>query len=69
MKVVGMLMVSALLALASSFATAYDPSPLQDFCVGINDADSAGKSFFFLSHFCHFSTFHLSFKIPNPNPT
>ncbi|KAG6761721.1 hypothetical protein POTOM_034954 [Populus tomentosa] len=41
MKVVGMLMVSALLALASSFATAYDPSPLQDFCVGINDADSA----------------------------
>ena len=45
MKVVSMLMVSALLALASSFATAYDPSPLQDFCVGINDADSAGKSF------------------------
>jgi hypothetical protein len=42
-------MVSALLALASSFATAYDPSPLQDFCVGINDADSAGKSFFSLS--------------------
>ncbi|XP_057440520.1 germin-like protein subfamily 1 member 13 [Lotus japonicus] len=26
-----------ILALASSFASAYDPSPLQDFCVGIND--------------------------------
>ncbi|XP_028783696.1 germin-like protein subfamily 1 member 13 [Neltuma alba] len=27
----------ALLALASSLASAYDPSPLQDFCVGVND--------------------------------
>ncbi|XP_054778849.1 germin-like protein subfamily 1 member 13 [Prosopis cineraria] len=27
----------ALLALASSVASAYDPSPLQDFCVGLND--------------------------------
>ncbi|KAI4353085.1 hypothetical protein L6164_002059 [Bauhinia variegata] len=27
----------ALLALASSVASAYDPSPLQDFCVAIND--------------------------------
>ncbi|KAI9090253.1 hypothetical protein K1719_028799 [Acacia pycnantha] len=27
----------ALLALAFSFASAYDPSPLQDFCVAIND--------------------------------
>ncbi|XP_028771797.1 germin-like protein subfamily 1 member 13 [Neltuma alba] len=27
----------ALLALACSFASAYDPSPLQDFCVGVND--------------------------------
>ncbi|XP_028785202.1 germin-like protein subfamily 1 member 13 [Neltuma alba] len=26
-----------LLALACSFASAYDPSPLQDFCVGVND--------------------------------
>ncbi|XP_038698610.1 germin-like protein subfamily 1 member 20 [Tripterygium wilfordii] len=26
-----------LLALASSLASAYDPSPLQDFCVGVND--------------------------------
>ncbi|GKV27668.1 hypothetical protein SLEP1_g36807 [Rubroshorea leprosula] len=26
-----------LLAFASSFASAYDPSPLQDFCVAIND--------------------------------
>ncbi|XP_028785205.1 germin-like protein subfamily 1 member 13 [Neltuma alba] len=27
----------ALLALACSVASAYDPSPLQDFCVGVND--------------------------------
>ncbi|GAV69739.1 Cupin_1 domain-containing protein [Cephalotus follicularis] len=30
-----------LLALAFSFATAYDPSPLQDFCVDLNDTTSA----------------------------
>ncbi|GAV69732.1 Cupin_1 domain-containing protein, partial [Cephalotus follicularis] len=30
-----------LLALAFSFATAYDPSPLQDFCVALNDTTSA----------------------------
>nr|AFK48994.1 unknown [Lotus japonicus] len=35
MKVVYFLVT--ILALASSFASAYDPSPLQDFCVGIND--------------------------------
>ncbi|QCE07487.1 germin-like protein subfamily 1 member 13 isoform X2 [Vigna unguiculata] len=35
MKVVQFLVV--LLALASSVAFAYDPSPLQDFCVAIND--------------------------------
>ncbi|XP_054778874.1 germin-like protein subfamily 1 member 18 [Prosopis cineraria] len=35
----GSLVISlfALLALASSFASAYDPSPLQDFCVALND--------------------------------
>ncbi|XP_015968245.1 germin-like protein subfamily 1 member 7 [Arachis duranensis] len=30
-----------LLALASSFASAYDPSPLQDFCVALNDTHNA----------------------------
>ncbi|XP_027349119.1 germin-like protein subfamily 1 member 7 isoform X4 [Abrus precatorius] len=29
----------AVLALASSLASAYDPSPLQDFCVAINETD------------------------------
>ncbi|KAG6779704.1 hypothetical protein POTOM_016099 [Populus tomentosa] len=42
MKVANLLGALALLALASSFATAYDPSPLQDICVAINDTDSAG---------------------------
>ncbi|KAI9185462.1 hypothetical protein LWI28_007547 [Acer negundo] len=37
MKSVNFLLAFVLLALASSLASAYDPSPLQDFCVGIND--------------------------------
>ncbi|GAU20587.1 hypothetical protein TSUD_297600 [Trifolium subterraneum] len=32
----------AILALASSVAFAYDPSPLQDFCVAINDTKTGG---------------------------
>jgi len=40
MKVVQFLVV--LLALASSVAFAYDPSPLQDFCVAINDTKTGG---------------------------
>ena len=32
----------ALLALASSGVFAYDPSPLQDFCVAINDTKTGG---------------------------
>ena len=31
----------AFLALASSVASAYDPGPLQDFCVAINDTETA----------------------------
>ena len=37
MKTVHFLLAFILLALASSLASAYDPSPLQDFCVAIND--------------------------------
>ncbi|XP_054779369.1 germin-like protein subfamily 1 member 18 [Prosopis cineraria] len=39
----GLVMISlfALLALASSVASAYDPSPLQDFCVALNNAKLA----------------------------
>ena len=39
----------AILALSSSFALAFDPSPLQDFCVAINDPKAAGSGMFFLS--------------------
>ncbi|XP_075667863.1 germin-like protein subfamily 1 member 16 isoform X2 [Castanea sativa] len=42
-------MTVAILALASSFASAYDPSPLQDFCVAINDI----KSVFVKRKFCN----------------
>uniref|UniRef100_A0A2N9F334 Germin-like protein n=1 Tax=Fagus sylvatica TaxID=28930 RepID=A0A2N9F334_FAGSY len=41
MKGVHFLVTLALLALATSLASAYDPSPLQDFCVATNDANSA----------------------------
>ncbi|GLT61873.1 hypothetical protein SLA2020_345480 [Shorea laevis] len=37
MKSANFLVAFALLAFASSFVSAYDPSPLQDFCVAIND--------------------------------
>lgn len=32
----------AILAMAFSYASAYDPSPLQDFCVAINDTKNGG---------------------------
>jgi len=33
-----------LLALASSFVSCYDPSPLQDFCVAVDDASGGNLS-------------------------
>ena len=45
MKVV----IVAILALATTLVSAYDPSPLQDFCVAINNTDSAGM--YILSHY------------------
>ncbi|GKV13605.1 hypothetical protein SLEP1_g24597 [Rubroshorea leprosula] len=47
MKSAYFLVAFALLALASSFASADDPSPLQDFCVAINDTKTGGMSSFF----------------------
>lgn len=35
--------IIVLLAMAFSLATASDPSPLQDFCVAVNDTNDAGK--------------------------
>uniref|UniRef100_A0A2N9GQN3 Cupin type-1 domain-containing protein n=1 Tax=Fagus sylvatica TaxID=28930 RepID=A0A2N9GQN3_FAGSY len=43
-KGVTFLVTVALLALASSLTSAYDPSPLQDFCVAINNSNSAGQT-------------------------
>ncbi|XP_030973086.1 germin-like protein subfamily 1 member 7 [Quercus lobata] len=40
MKGVSFLVTVAILALASSIASAYDPSPLQDFCVATNNIKS-----------------------------
>ena len=42
MKGYNLIAAFTILALASTFVTAYDPSPLQDFCVAIDDANSAG---------------------------
>lgn len=41
----------AFLASASSIAFAYDPSPLQDFCVAINDTKTGGIIYIFSSFF------------------
>ncbi|KAG5247984.1 germin protein subfamily member [Salix suchowensis] len=41
MKAYNLIAALTILALASTFVTAYDPSPLQDFCVAIDDANSA----------------------------
>ena len=62
MKVANLIAVFILLALASSFVTAYDPSPLQDFCVAIDDANSAGtfKIVIFRNHELLY-VFHFEF--------
>jgi len=38
----GVYFLVAILALTSSIASGYDPSPLQDFCVALNDTKNAG---------------------------
>ena len=43
--VVNTLAYIALLAMAFSLASASDPSPLQDFCVAVNDSNAAGTIF------------------------
>jgi hypothetical protein len=55
MKGVHFLVAFVFLALAASFAFASDPSPLQDFCVAINDTKDGGM----LSH--HRSVVHVIF--------
>nr|XP_023898069.1 germin-like protein subfamily 1 member 7 isoform X2 [Quercus suber] len=47
MKGAPYLFTVAILALATTLVSAYDPSPLQDFCVAINNTDSAANDFFF----------------------
>ncbi|XP_062083270.1 germin-like protein subfamily 1 member 20 [Humulus lupulus] len=49
MKAVYFLLPLAVLALATSIATAYDPSPLQDFCVAV---DEPHKALFVNGKFC-----------------
>ncbi|KAM6554503.1 hypothetical protein CsatB_015265 [Cannabis sativa] len=45
MKSAHFLVTLAIFALASSIASAYDPSPLQDFCVAVDDPEKAyGKN-------------------------
>ena len=51
----------AILALVISFAEAYDPSPLQDFCVAIDDLNGGMKK-------NHVSSISLIFSIQiDPN--
>ena len=48
MKGVHFILTLSVLALAVSIASAYDPSPLQDFCVATNDTKNACKFAIFL---------------------
>lgn len=53
----GFLILAALLALTSS-SSAFDPSPLQDFCVAINDTKNGGMNnvlFIMIRSASHFS--------------
>jgi hypothetical protein len=49
-KGVHLVAIVALLSLASSLVSAYDPSPLQDICVAVDDPNSAGIYFFIYRH-------------------
>ena len=57
-KGVTYLITVALLVLASSLVSAYDPSPLQDFYVAINNTNSAGIYVHTLIIICSSSNFH-----------
>jgi hypothetical protein len=52
MKGVHFLAIVALLSLASSLVSAFDPSPLQDICVAIDDPKSAGIYIIMFVTFC-----------------
>ncbi|MBA0859708.1 hypothetical protein Goshw_009854, partial [Gossypium schwendimanii] len=54
MKVACLYLAFNLLILASSFASAYDPSLLQDFCVAVNDTNNGGDVFVFPIGLIHF---------------
>jgi hypothetical protein len=56
------LVALAVMALACSLASAYDPAPLQDFCVAVNSSTDAGMyTFFFL--LCSFDASGLFYLI------
>ena len=49
-KGVSFLVAVALMALASSLAAAFDPSPLQDTCVAIPEPENAGISIYIVTN-------------------
>ena len=51
------LLTVALLALASSLASAHDPSSLQDFCVAVNNSNSAGMYLLYYGFLGVFSSY------------
>ena len=65
MKGVPYLFTVAILALATTLVSAYDPSPLQDFCVAINNTDSAGM-YMIPPFFLFFSFFFDELQIYMP---
>lgn len=55
------LSIVATLALATFLVSASDPSPLQDFCVAINNTESAGMYMHMHMHALHY--FHIVIRI------
>ena len=55
MKRVHFLATFVFLAFSASFAFASDPSPLQDFCVAINDIKDGGMLCYYLKFLTNFS--------------
>jgi len=53
-KMKGVYLLVAVLALTSSLVSAYDPSPLQDFCVALKEPDGGTKKSLFYLHELYF---------------
>jgi len=58
-----LILAIAIMAVLSSMSHASDPSPLQDFCVAVDDSKNAGKLQNYIHDHCYFyQVFRFSFN-------